>query len=263
MGFFSRLATFFNIRANAALDKAEDPGQVMDYSYSKQVEQLQQLRRSIADVVTNEKRLEMQQSQLIEKISRLDQQAMQALQANREDLARMALQRKETLLVQINSYEQQLAQLKAQEEKLLTMERTISARVEAFRTQKEMVKAQFSAAQAQVKINETVTGISEEMTEMNLAMQRAQDKVLTMQARANAMEELIDQGTLSEQGMLGAGSGDTLERELQKISTEQNVEAQLQAMKQQLQLGGPNAQQKRLESHSSNDADASSFAQDE
>ena len=263
MGFFSRLATFFNIRANAALDKAEDPGQVMDYSYSKQIEQLQQLRRSIADVVTNEKRLEMQQSQLIEKISRLDQQAMQALQANREDLARMALQRKETLLVQINSYEQQLAQLKAQEEKLLNMERTISARVEAFRTQKEMVKAQYSAAQAQVKINETVTGISEEMTEMNLAMQRAQDKVLTMQARANAMEELIDQGTLSEQGMLGAGSGDTLERELQKISTEQNVEAQLQAMKQQLQLGGPNAQQKGLESHSSNDASASSFAQDE
>jgi phage shock protein A len=110
-----------------------------------------------------------------------------------------------------------------------------------------MVKAQYSAAQAQVKINETVTGISEEMTEMNLAMQRAQDKVLTMQARANAMEELIDQGTLSEQGMLGAGSGDTLERELQKISTEQNVEAQLQAMKQQLQLGGPNAQQKEIE----------------
>jgi phage shock protein A len=263
MGFFSRLATFFNIRANAALDKAEDPGQVMDYSYSKQVEQLQQLRRSIADVVTNEKRLEMQQSQLIEKTNKLDQQAMQALQANREDLARMALQRKETLLVQINSYEQQLAQLKAQEEKLITMERTISARVEAFRTQKEMVKAQYSAAQAQVKINETVTGISEEMTEMNLAMQRAQDKVLTMQARANAMETLIDQGTLNEQGMLGAGSGDTLERELQKISTEQNVEAQLQAMKQQLQIGGPNAQQKAIESHSSKDTNASSYAQDE
>ena len=263
MGFFSRLATFFNIRANAALDKAEDPGQVMDYSYSKQVEQLQQLRRSIADVVTNEKRLEMQQSQLIEKTNKLDQQALQALQANREDLARMALQRKETLLVQINSYEQQLAQLKAQEEKLINMERTISARVEAFRTQKEMVKAQYSAAQAQVKINETVTGISEEMTEMNLAMQRAQDKVLTMQARANAMEALIDQGTLNEQGMLGAGSSDTLERELQKISTEQNVEAQLQAMKQQLQLGGANAQQKQIESHSSNDAGASSYAQDE
>ena len=247
MGFFSRLATFFRIRANAALDKAEDPGQVLDYSYSKQLEQLQQIRRSVADVVTNEKRLEMQQSQLIEKINRLDQQAMQALQANREDLARMALQRKETMLVQINSYEQQLAQLKAQEEKLINMERTISARVEAFRTQKEMVKAQYGAAQAQVKINESITGISHEMTEMNLAMQRAQDKVLSMQARANAMEALIDQGTLGEQGMLGPGSGDTLDRELQKISTEQNVEAQLQAMKQQLQLGGPNVQQRQIE----------------
>jgi phage shock protein A len=247
MGFFSRLTNIFRIRANAALDKAEEPGQVMDYSYSKQLEQLQQLRRSIADVVTNEKRLEMQQSQLIEKINTLDHQAMQALQANREDLARMALQRKETLLVQINSYEQQLAQLKVQEEKLINMERTISARVEAFRTQKEMVKAQYNAAQAQVKINETITGISDEMTEMNLAMQRAQDKVLSMQARANAMEALIEQGTLGEQGALGPGSGDTLDRELQKIATEQNIESQLQAMKQQLQLGGPNAQQRQLE----------------
>jgi phage shock protein A len=109
-----------------------------------------------------------------------------------------------------------------------------------------MVKAQYSAAQAQVKINEAMTGISQEMTEMNLAMQRAQDRVLNMQARANAMETLIEQGTLGEQGLLGAGN-DTLDRELQQISAEQNVEAQLQAMKQQLQLGGPSVSQKQIE----------------
>jgi len=242
MSIFSRLATFFRIKANSALDKAEDPGQVMDYSYSKQLEQLQQLRRSIAEVVTNEKRLEMLQSQLLDKVNRLDGQAMQALQASREDLARMALQRKEALLVQINSYEQQIAQLRTQEEKLISMERTVSARIEAFRTQKEMVKAQYGAAQAQVKINEAVTGISQEMSEMNLAMQRAQDKVLTMQARAEAMNTLIEQGTLGDQGLLGPG-GDPLERELHQIASEQNVEAQLQAMKQQLQLGAPNPPQ--------------------
>ena len=247
MGFFSRLANIFRIRANAALDKVEDPGQVMDYSYSKQLEQLQNLKRSIADVVTNEKRLEMQQNQLQQKIDTLDQQAMQALQANREDLARMALQRKEVLLVQINGYEQQLAQLHAQEEKLISMERTISARVETFRTQKEMVKAQYNAAQAQVKINEQVTGISQEMNEMNLAMQRAQDKVLSMQARANAMDTLIEEGTLGDQGLLGPGSNDPLERELQQISAQQNVDDQLQAMKQQMQLGGSDAQQRRIE----------------
>lgn len=246
MGLFARLANLFHVRASAALDKAEDPGQVMDYSYNKQIEQLQQLRRSVADVVTQEKRLELQQSQMQEKLNKLDFQAQQALQANREDLARMALQRKETLIVQLNGYEQQIAQLKAQEEKLITMERTVSARVETFRTQKEMVKAQYSAAQAQVKINEAITGISQEMTEMNLAMQRAQDKVLNMQARANAMDSLIEQGTLGEQGLLGAGSGDTLDRELQQIAAQQNVEAQLQALKQQLQLEGPNAQHKQI-----------------
>lgn len=252
MGFFSRLANFFRIRANAALDKAEDPGQVMDYSYSKQLEQLQNLKRSIAEVVTNEKRLELQESQVQQQIDRLDQQAMQALQVNREDLARMALQRKETLVQQINSFEQQIAQLRAQEEKLITMERTISARVQAFRTQKEMVKAQYGAAQAQVKINEAVTGISQEMSEMNLAMQRAQDKVLSMQARANAMDTLVEEGTLGDQGLLGPGSNDPLERELRQISSQQNVEDQLQAMKQQMQLGGPNTQQHQLEGPNSN-----------
>src|SRR5437016_4297792 len=156
MGFWSRLMNFFNIRANAVLDQAEDPGQVMDYSYVKQVEQLQELRRAVADVVTQEKRLEMQQSQLMEKVNTLDAQARQALIAKREDLARMALQRKEAYLTQLNAQEQQIAQLRSQEEKLVEMERKVSTRVETFRTQKEMVKAQYKAAQAQVKINETV-----------------------------------------------------------------------------------------------------------
>jgi phage shock protein A len=247
MGLIARFINLFRIRANAELNKAEEPGQVMDYSYSKQVEQLQQLRHSVADVVTQEKRLEIQQSELLAKVNKLDGQAQQALHANREDLARLALQRKEALVIQLGSYEQQIAQLRAQEEKLIGMERNVSARVETFRTQKEMVKAQYSAAQAQVKVNEAITGISQEMTEMNLAMQRAQDKVLNMQARANAMETLVEQGTLGELGLLGASSNDSLDRELQQISAQQNVEAQLQAMKQQLQLGGSNAQQKRIE----------------
>ncbi len=234
MGFFSRVSNFFSMKANAALDKAENPGQVMDYSYSKQLEQLQNLKRSIADVMTNEKRLEMMESQVQQQVSKLNSQAMQALQGNREDLARQALQRKETLMQQISGYEQQIEQLKGQEQKLIQMQQKISAQVEAFRTQKEMVKSQYTAATAQVKINEQVTGISQEMGEMNLAMQRAQDKVLTMQARANAMDALVEEGALGDQGLLGPGSNDPLNRELQQMSAQQNVDAQLQAMKQQI-----------------------------
>jgi phage shock protein A len=245
MGLFSRISTFFKVRANAALDKAEDPGQVLDYSYSKQLEQLQQVKRSIADVVTAEKRLELQQTQLIDKSNQREQQARQALAANREDLARMALQEKENALVMVNGYEQQLAQLRDQKEKLLTMQRTVTARVEAFRTQKEMVKAQYNAAQAQVKINETLTGMSEDMSEVNMAMHRAQDKVLGMQARAEATEALIESDEL--QALPGPGNESTLDRELRKISTEQNIDAQLEALKQNMQLGGPGAGQRQIE----------------
>lgn len=246
MGIFSRISTLFKIRANAALDKAEDPGQVMDYSYSKQLAQLQELKRSIADVVTAEKRLELQQSQMLDKLNVREQQARQALAAGREDLARMALQEKETLLVQVNGMEQQIAQLRAQKEKLLAMQHTLTTRVEAFRTQKEMVKAQYNAAQAQVKINETLTGMSEEMGEMNLAMQRAQDKVLSMQARAEATEALIESDQFSMQA-IPAGGQSTLDHEMQKLITAQNIEDQLQALKQQMQLGGPGTEQKQIE----------------
>lgn len=246
MGIFSRISMFFKVRANAALDKAEDPGQVMDYSYTRQLEQLQQIKRSIADVATARNRLELQQSQILDKVNQRNQQARQALVAGREDLARMALQEKEAGLIQVNGFEQQLAQLREQEEKLMTMQRAVSARVEAFRTQKEMVKAQYNAAQAQVRINETLTGISDEMSDMNLAMQRAQDKVLNMQARANAMETLVEADDFSVQA-LPPGNSSTLDRELQKISAEQNIEAQLQGLKQDIQLGGPNAGQKQIE----------------
>jgi phage shock protein A len=247
MSLFSRISTFLRIRAHATLNQLEDPGQVMDYSYSKQLEQLEQLKRSIVDVVTNEKRLETQQRDLVARVNKLSSQAAVALQANREDLARQALQKKEAILLQLSSYEQQIAQLRGQEEKLIAMEKAVSARVEAFRTQKEMVKAQYSAAQAQVKINEALTGISQEMSEMNQAMQRTQDKVLTMQARANAMETLIEEGTLNELLLPGTTGGDRLDRELQQITVQQNVENQLQALKQQLQLGEAHPQQKEIE----------------
>jgi phage shock protein A len=218
------------------MDKAEDPGMTLDYSYQQQLEQLTNLRRAIADIVTNEKRLEMQQSQAQTQIAKYEDQARQALAANREDLARMALERRQNLESQLTGFQQQIEQLKAQQDKFAQMEQRLTARVEAFRTQKEMVKAQYGAAQAQVKIGEAATGISEEMADVNMSVERAQDKVLTMQARAQAMDQLIDEGTLQETAMLGAG-GDTIDRQLNQISSQSQVDAQLAAMKQQLQLG--------------------------
>jgi phage shock protein A len=242
VGVLSRFSTYIKSLMSSFLDRAEDPSMTLDYSYQKQLEQLQNLRRSIADVVTNEKRLELQQAQIEAQMQKLDGQARQALAANREDLARLAIERKQGLQQQIATFGDQIQQLKAQQQKFVEMEQRLSTRVESFRTQKEMVKAQYGAAQAQVKIQEAATGISEEMTDVNLAVQRAQDKVLQMQARANAMDELTQSGTLQE---IGPGAQDSLDRQLAAISNKSAVEDQLAALKAEMQLpsGGQAPQQ--------------------
>ena len=241
MGVFSRFTNYIKTVMSSFLDRAEDPGQTLDYSYQKQNEQLQNLRRSIADVVTSEKRLELQEAQVNAQIEKLDGQARQALSVNREDLARLALERKQGLQAQLSTFDTQIAQLKDQQQKFVVMEQRLSARVEAFRTQKEMVKAQYGAAQAQVKIQEAATGISEEMSDVNMAVERAQDKVLQMQARANAMDELTQSGTLPE-----IGSGDTLDRQLAQISSQSDVDNELAKLKSQMQLSEPETGQAQL-----------------
>ncbi|HEX6818412.1 MAG TPA: PspA/IM30 family protein [Ktedonobacterales bacterium] len=241
MGVLSRFTNYVKTKMSAFLDRAEDPGQTLDYSYQKQLEQLQNLRRSIADVVTSEKRLELQEAQINQQCEKLDGQAKQALTMGREDLARLALERKAGLQSQLATFDQQIVQLKDQQQKFVAMEQRLSARVESFRTQKEMVKAQYGAAQAQVRIQEAATGISEEMSDVNLAVERAQDKVLQMQARAQAMDELTTSGTLPE-----LGSGDPLDRQLAALSSQSEVDKQLAALKSQMQIEGGQPQQPQL-----------------
>lgn len=233
MGVLTRFTTYLKSLMSSFLDRAEDPAMTLDYAYEQQLEQLQNLRRSVADVVTNEKRLELQEAQVQAQIEKLDGQAQQALGVNREDLARQALERKQQLQQYLSTYDQEIQQLKAQQQKFVDMEQRLSVRVEAFRTQKEMVKAQYGAAQAQVRIQESATGISEEMADVNLAMQRSQEKVQQMQARASAMDELIQSGTLEE---IGPGAQDELDRQLAAITDRSAVDQQLAALKAKIQL---------------------------
>lgn len=232
MSLGKRLRLIFEMKGNAALDAVEDPTQVMNLSYEKQLEQVQNLRRAIAQVATEEKHIELLEQQADAQANQLTVQAQQALQVNREDLARQALQRKEALLAQVNGYKTQMTQLQAQEAHLADVESKVEERVAAFRRQKDMMSAQYSAAKASVGANEAVSGLSSEMSEMNLAMQRAQDKVVQMQAHADAIDTLMASGTLSIPGE------DPLASQLQQITEEHNVDAQLAEMRQQLQISG-------------------------
>ena len=231
MSIFRRMSTIFKAKANTALDKAEDPREILDYSYQKQLELLQKVRRGVADVATSRKRVELQASQLQAQSQKLQDQAQKALSMNREDLAREALTRKSGLQGQIDDLTTQHAQLQGEEEKLTRASQRLQAKVDAFRTRKETIKATYTAAEAQTRINEAFSGISEEMSDVGLAVQRAEDKTQQMQARAGAIDELLASGALDD---ASGSSKDSITLELERMSSNTDVESELAAMKAQL-----------------------------
>jgi phage shock protein A len=233
MGLMRRFSNIFKAKASKALDRAEDPRETLDYSYERQLDMLQKMRRAVADVATSRKRIELQAQQLQQSATKLENQARQAVAQNREDLAREALSRRQGIAGELSGLQAQHDQLRAEEQKLVEASRRLEAKVQAFRTRKETIKATYTAAEAQTRVGEAISGISEEMGDVGLAMQRAEDKVAQLQARSGAIDELVASGALDD----FTGSGDRLQAELDRGAAEPAVEAELTRIRGELSGG--------------------------
>jgi len=227
-----RIAALFTVKANKALDRAEDPRELLDYSYSKQLELAQQVRRGVADVATGRKRVELQRIGLQQSAGKLEQQAQQALLSDREDLAREALARRSAVLAQDGDLEVQAASLGAEEEQLTLASHRLQARIDAFRSRKETIKASYTAAEAETHINEAVSGISGETGDVGVAVQRAQDRTEQLQARAGALDELLASGALHD--ATSPVAHDELQSQLDAVATTGDVEAELARIRAEL-----------------------------
>ena len=239
-GMTGRLSTVVKAKVSRLLDKAENPSETLDYSYQKQLEQLQNVKKGIADVVTAKKRLQLQEATMQQSVVKLDTQARQALAAGQEDLARTALERKQGIQAELQGLDQQVAELQAQQQQLTESEQKLRAKIEAFRTKKEVIKAQYSAAEAQVRISEAATGVGEEMADVGMAMQRALDKTEQMKARASAVGELEAAGTFDDITQLGPGEDD-IDRQLRALGAGTAVDDELAKMRAELGGGAPAA----------------------
>ena len=239
-GLAGRMSTVIKAKISKLLDRAEDPGETLDYGYQKQIEYLQNVKKGIADVVTSKKRLQMQSSKLEQSIVKLDTQARQALAQGQEDLARTALERKTLAQNELQSLDQQIAELEHQQDSLTENEKRMREKIEAFRTKKEVIKAQYSAAEAQVQISEAANGVGEQMADLGLAIQRAEDKTENMKARANAVDELEKAGTFEDLTQLGGGQ-DEIDRQLAQLSAGQQVDDELAKIKAEIGSGGGGA----------------------
>jgi phage shock protein A len=235
-GLSGRMSTVVKAKISKLLDRAEDPAETLDYSYQKQIELLQNVKKGIADVVTSKKRLQLQEEKLQQQVVKLDTQARQALSAGQEDLARQALERKNVIQSELQGLDTQITQLEQQQEQMTASEQKLRTKLEQFRSKKEVIKAQYSAAEAQVKISEAATGVGEEMADVGLAMQRAVDKTENMKARADAVQELEAAGTFEDLTALGSGPDD-IDRQLAALSSSSEVDSELAKMKAELGSG--------------------------
>jgi phage shock protein A len=238
MGVFKRFAAIVRAKFNKVLDRAEDPRDTLDQSYSEQLANLQKLRRSVAEVATARKRIEIQAQQLQQQATKLESQARAALSQKKEDLAREALSRRAAIGTELTELKTQHDQVAEQEQRLIATMGRVQTQVAAFRTRKETLKATYSAAEAQTRVGEAVSGISDSMGDAGAVMQRAQDKITAMQARAGAIDELLASGSLTD---LSTGHDD-IQAQLDRVSSQGQVETELARMKSELAAQAPAAE---------------------
>jgi phage shock protein A len=231
MGFWSRLKVIFGAKASSALDRAEDPRQVMDYAYNQQRELLVKLRRGLLDVATSKQQLEQQAEKLKARVPQLEDQARRALAAGREDLARIALERKAGALGEMQGLTTQIAEVATEEERMTKQERSLAIRIEEFRTHRDIVSARFGAADAEVKVKEALSGVSGELAELGMAVGRAEEKTERLQARARALDSLVDVGALPP-----AGGGDYVEAELLRLTSGAEIDEELARLRSEMVL---------------------------
>ena len=237
MSLFQRAHEIVQAKANKALDAAEQPDEMLDLSYEQMLDQITQVRRGLVDIAASRKRIELQEQQLQHSVDHLQGQAAAALSQGREDLAREALSRKAAAQAQIDEMEPQHQQLTEQEEKLEHTLEVLQKRVNDFRTQKEVLKAQYTAAKAETAVDESTAGISKDLGDSGEALQRAQDKIATMQARAGAVDELLQSGVLEDV----CGDTDDIQQELDEAGSSAEVDKELAALKAQIGPGGSSA----------------------
>lgn len=243
MTLFQRAHDIIAAKTNKALDAAEKPDELLDLSYEQMLDQITQVRRALVDIAASRKRIELQELQLSHTVDHLQDQAKAALGQGNEALAKEALSRKAAAQAQIDGMEPQHQQLAEQEEKLGQTLSTLQQKVNDFRTRKEVLKAQYTAAQAMTSVDENAAGISTAIGDSGAALQRAQDKIATMQARAGAMDELLQSGVLEDVG----GDTDDIQHELDEVGQSAQVDKELAALKQQL---GPGADKPEITSGS-------------
>jgi len=230
MGILERIMVLLRQGASAALAPAPDPRVTHLTSHQKQRALLNQVAKAGKEVTAAKERLRAAADAVRAKLPAMEEQARQELKTGRESMARLALQRRQVVINELQTLERQLAEVEKEDAALAMIEQRLSGQIEAFAARQEVIKARFSAAEAQVRINEAMTGVSQDFADLTATLQRAEHTTEEMQARATAIDRLVQGGDLDAISF-GTGS-DAIDRRYQSLGADEDVERQLDALRQ-------------------------------
>jgi len=234
MGIIRSVGVLMRSGARAILAPAPDPRQTFAYAYQHQRELLANVRAALVELAASKNRLQANTLVVERKLPQLQDQAKAYLLEGREDLARLVLQRRQVATIELQTLREQVDDVEQEERRLTAVEQRLATRIEAFFARREVIAARYSAAEAQVRVNEALGNVSQELADLGTAMQKAEERTESMQARALALDELVDGGVLAAPATRAA---DVVDRELSKIDVDRVVDSQLTALRREVLTG--------------------------
>lgn len=228
MGLYGRFKLGIGSKINKLLEKFEDPRETLDYNLEQMQDNLTKVKESIVLVATSRKTLEDQKRVLCESCAKYDEQARQAVILGRDDLATKALQSKKEAELNISGLTVQIKDIRTNQDKLEAKAKDFELNIERFRATKDVLKAQYTAAEANAKATKAVSGIGDDSGNVGNSIDRARQKTAGMTAEASALDELTESGVIQD---FNGNRQDDIDRELNKIKGGKNVDAELQALK--------------------------------
>jgi len=223
MGIFARLAALIKSNLNDLISSAEDPEKMLNQVVMDMANQLIEAKKQVAVSIADEKRLAKQAEAEAAKAAEWERRAMMAVRAGDDALAMEALQRKKEHEGLATTYKDQWAKQKKQVDQLKMALRLLNSKIEEAKRKKQVLIAQKRRAEAQKKIQETMSGLNN--ASAFDTFERMENKIQQMEAEAEAAAELAEEY-----------SGDTLEHKFGKMEATMGAEDDLLALKQQMGL---------------------------
>ncbi len=227
MSILKRLKSVFNAKANTVLNEIENPEEALQLSLVEMKEKIKDVKKALLEVTTIKKRLEGELERIKDKIKLANEQAELAIKADREDLAKAALEKKQDLILKEEKTTLKIENLQEKIKVITESKEQLVKRVNELESKKKELIATNKAADAQLDVKEIMTGVSDDITDITDRIERAENKIAEKSARISAMDELVETG-----GLDTLGNTDKIDKELKSIQRQSKIKEELKALKE-------------------------------